>query len=169
MRLTTILTLLTIFGIACLIFDSVGTVDTTSGNFLSPGMNATDTNSTTSPYLLNYLTDPTNLFNSSLWTGFWLALLATIGLSTVFSGIFRFTTSDAVTFAPMPILILAYGNFWIGTIFTFLAKELTSYMNPGATHWALMPTVLAMAFISIPAINMILGVLQMWRTGFTNT
>lgn len=171
MRLSILLTFLTIFGLAVLIFDATGSIDTDSGLFEDTTNipDADSTNSSTSPYLLDYFRNPTNLFGGSLWL-FWAAFLGTLGLTTILSGVFRFTTSDAVTFAAWPIVILVYANFWLARIFTFLTRELSSYMcNVSGTDWCLLGMVFALAFLSIPAIQLILSIQQMWRTGFVNS
>jgi hypothetical protein len=167
MRLTTLLTLLTIFGIAFLAFYNTGTVDPTSGNFISYNqiINSSDS---TQPFLLDYFAHPTDFFNSNLWLIFWVGIIGASIATALFIGALRISTTDAVTFSAWPIMVMAYGSFWVTVIFTGLANELNSYMSPG-TDWALMPTILALAFVAVPAIQLLLLVQQLWRTGFVNS
>jgi hypothetical protein len=170
MRLSTSISFLTIFGLACLLFYATGAPDAAAGKltFYNSSTNVTTPGVDTTNYILDWFASPDDFFSRSIWMIFLLTFLTTVFVTGIFSGLLRISTTDAVTFSMWPIAVLAYGNFWITTIWVTLTRELNAYMNPGG-GFALMPMVLALAFVALPAVQFLMAVQQMWRTGFVNS
>ena len=176
MKLSTSLSFFAILAISIWVFNAVGTTNQYSGTLLLYNetycvSNCTDVplaSAANGPYLWEWFTNPINIFTSPIWV--FVILTLVVGFVGAISvGVLKISTTDAITFSAFPLLVLTFGNICISTVFTFIVKELNSYIGHATTGSTLMPVVLALAFVSIPAFQFFLGVTQMWRTGFTNS
>ena len=176
MRLPQMTVLMLVILIAIATFEATGTVDPQNANptFFNSSLNSPSAGNSTIWMGFNANDIWTAIFNPNNFatSAFIAAIIIFIGsvLAVTFgAGLLRITTSDTTNFSPLIYALFLFGSIPVAMLYTFLQKELSSYMCGPGLGACYMPTMISILFAGTLLINWIFACLQVWRTGFTST
>jgi hypothetical protein len=175
MRLPTMALFMIIMALTIVIFDNTGSVDPSSSQLsfynsstVNSSVNFAGMNISVSPSpILNFITHPTGLTQSALWASL-LGFIALFLAITISAGILRISSTDAVTFSPLFLLLVSFCFFPVSLLYGWIQREFSNYMCGPGNGFCLFPTVFAIFFAGTLALSWILSCFQQWRTGFTS-
>ena len=174
MRLPTMAIFMLIMTLAIVTFDNTGNVDPTSSQISfynssqDSSLDIAGQNISVSPNsVMSFITHPTGVTQTALWASL-VAFILLFGAVALFVGVFRISATDAVTFSPLFLLLIAYCFFPVALLYGWIQREFSSYMCATGT-FCMMPTMIAILFAGVLALSWILSCFQQWRTGFINS
>lgn len=162
----TIISIVMLFSIT--MWWDTGTVNPENGEISLYGVSSTNATGfgDTQPYILYLITRPADFSNSNPFWNWWnLVFLIGIGAVGIVAGLFRFQTSDAITFIGLIAILLVLAAISVTTLNAFLQAELSSYVC-GGTGYCFLSSFFAGMTSSIWLFLWLFSIFKFMRTGF---